>query len=126
MLGLVKGANGEIQYKADAGSADAVLEDAIEAGADDVVSDASGHLVTTAFDSLGTVAQALEKALSLAAKAKLEKREVFSEWRKKKDEDSEERKGKIVEQMQRQIAALKDNPKIPAVKKSPDGMYHSR
>ena len=30
-----------------AGSADAVLEAAIDAGADDVVSDASGHLVTT-------------------------------------------------------------------------------
>ncbi len=57
---------GEIQYKPEAGSADAVLEAAIEAGADDVVSDAAGHLVTTAFDSLGTVAQALEKSLGEA------------------------------------------------------------
>ncbi len=35
---------GEITYPATAGSADAVLEAAIEAGADDVQSDASGHV----------------------------------------------------------------------------------
>ena len=44
---------GEISYPAGAGSADAVLEAAIEAGADDVQSDASGHLITCGFDSLG-------------------------------------------------------------------------
>lgn len=54
---------GEIVFKPEAGSADAVLEAAIEAGADDVVSDAAGHTVTTPFDSLGTVAQALQERL---------------------------------------------------------------
>lgn len=54
---------GEIAFKPEAGSADAVLEAAIEAGADDVVSDASGHVVTCSFDSLGTVAAALEEVL---------------------------------------------------------------
>ena len=54
---------GEIAFKAGVGSADAVLEAAIDAGADDVVSDANGHLVTCAFDSLGTVAAALESKL---------------------------------------------------------------
>ena len=44
---------GEIAYPAAAGSADAVLDAAIEAGADDVKSDASGHLVTCAFEDLG-------------------------------------------------------------------------
>jgi YebC/PmpR family DNA-binding regulatory protein len=61
---------GEIFYKAGAGSPDAVLEAAIEAGADDVASDASGHLITTSFDSLGTVAQALEKSLGEAQTTK--------------------------------------------------------
>ena len=54
---------GEIAYPAGAGSADAVLEAAIEAGADDVQSDASGHLITCAFESLGSVAGALEDKL---------------------------------------------------------------
>ena len=54
---------GEIAYKPGAGSADAVLEAAIDAGADDVVSDANGHLVTTSFDQLGQVAAALEAKL---------------------------------------------------------------
>jgi YebC/PmpR family DNA-binding regulatory protein len=54
---------GEIVYKADAGSADRVLEAAIEAGADDVQSDANGHLVTCAFESLGSAAAALEAQL---------------------------------------------------------------
>ncbi|RUO99433.1 YebC/PmpR family DNA-binding transcriptional regulator [Hyphomicrobium sp.] len=54
---------GEITYKPDAGSAESVLEAAIDAGADDVQSDDNGHLITTAFESLGTVAAALEKKL---------------------------------------------------------------
>ena len=54
---------GEIAFPVSAGSADAVLEAAIDAGADDVVSDAEGHVVTCAFESLGTVAGALEEKL---------------------------------------------------------------
>lgn len=54
---------GEIVFKPSAGDADAVLEAAIEAGADDVFSDANGHLVTCAFESLGGVAAALEAKL---------------------------------------------------------------
>lgn len=61
---------GEITYKADAGSADAVLEAAIEAGADDASSDAYGHLIICQFDSLGTVASALEKSLGEAKSVK--------------------------------------------------------
>ncbi len=57
---------GEIAYPADAGSADEVLEAAIEAGADDVRSDENGHLISTGFDSLGTVAGELEKRLGEA------------------------------------------------------------
>ena len=54
---------GEITYKASAGSADAVMEAAIDAGADDVQSDDTGHTIICAFDSLGTVSAALEKKL---------------------------------------------------------------
>lgn len=61
---------GEITYPADVGSADKVLEAAIEAGADDVQSDADGHLITCSFDSLGTVAGVLEEKLGEAQSVK--------------------------------------------------------
>jgi YebC/PmpR family DNA-binding regulatory protein len=61
---------GEILYPASAGSADRLLEAAIDAGADDVVSDGDGHTITTPFDTLGTVAGALERTLGAAASVK--------------------------------------------------------
>ncbi|HET6390066.1 YebC/PmpR family DNA-binding transcriptional regulator [Hyphomicrobium sp.] len=61
---------GEITYKPNAGSAEAILEAAIEAGADDVVSDANAHLISCAFESLGTVAGELEKTLGEAQSVK--------------------------------------------------------
>ena len=57
---------GEITYPASAGSADAVLEAAIEAGAEDVRSDAEGHIITCAFEDLGAVSGALEAKLGEA------------------------------------------------------------
>lgn len=62
---------GEIAYAPQAGSAEKILEAAIEAGADDASSDEDGHLITTSFDSLGTVAAALEDALGEAKSVKL-------------------------------------------------------
>jgi YebC/PmpR family DNA-binding regulatory protein len=61
---------GEIIYKPAAGSAEAMLEAAIEAGADDMQSDANGHTVTCPFESLGTVAHALEEKLGPPASVK--------------------------------------------------------
>jgi YebC/PmpR family DNA-binding regulatory protein len=61
---------GEIVFKPEAGSADAVLEAAIDAGADDVVSDETGHTITTPFDSLGTVAAALQDKLGAPTSVK--------------------------------------------------------
>jgi YebC/PmpR family DNA-binding regulatory protein len=61
---------GEIAYPAGAGSADAVLDAAIEAGADDVKSDSGGHLVTSTFEDLGAVSAALEAKLGEAASVK--------------------------------------------------------
>jgi len=62
---------GEIVYPASAASADAMLEAAIEAGAEDVRSDAAGHVVTCAFEDLGTVSPALEAKLGEATSAKV-------------------------------------------------------
>src|SRR4051794_21893612 len=54
---------GEIVFGAKAGSADAVLEAAIEAGAEDVQSGADSHVITCRFEDLGNVAQQLEQKL---------------------------------------------------------------
>jgi YebC/PmpR family DNA-binding regulatory protein len=54
---------GQIVYPASAGSEDAVMEAAIEAGAEDVESDAEQHTIYTAFESLNEVAEALGKVL---------------------------------------------------------------
>jgi YebC/PmpR family DNA-binding regulatory protein len=54
---------GEIAYPAAVGNEDKVMEAAIEAGAEDVESDAEGHLITTAFEDLSAVAEALEATL---------------------------------------------------------------
>jgi YebC/PmpR family DNA-binding regulatory protein len=61
---------GEITYKPDVGSAETVLDAAIEAGADDVQSDSNGHVIVCTFETLGTVAAALEKKLGEAQSAK--------------------------------------------------------
>jgi YebC/PmpR family DNA-binding regulatory protein len=51
---------GLIEFAADKASADAMLEAAIEAGADDVVSGENGHEIITAADGLAEVSKALE------------------------------------------------------------------
>ena len=62
---------GLIGYPAKAGSADQVLEAAIDAGAEDVESDEDGHQIWTAQEDLHEVARALEKALGEAESVKL-------------------------------------------------------
>jgi len=57
---------GEIVYPAAAGDAETVMEAAIEAGADDVVSDTEGHVITCAFEDLAEVAGKLAEALGEA------------------------------------------------------------
>ena len=61
---------GEIAYPASAGSADKVMEAAIEAGADDVESDEEGHWIYTSFEAMSDVAAALQKALGEPESAK--------------------------------------------------------
>jgi YebC/PmpR family DNA-binding regulatory protein len=62
---------GLISYPASAGSADDVLEAAIDAGADDVESDEDGHQIWTDKETLHEVAKALEKALGEPESSKL-------------------------------------------------------
>ncbi|HXF54671.1 MAG TPA: YebC/PmpR family DNA-binding transcriptional regulator [Hyphomicrobiaceae bacterium] len=62
---------GEIIYKGEAGTADDVLEAAIEAGADDVASDGNSHVITCAFESLGAIAHALEEKLGTPESVKV-------------------------------------------------------
>ncbi|MGH6816933.1 MAG: YebC/PmpR family DNA-binding transcriptional regulator [Hyphomicrobiaceae bacterium] len=61
---------GEIVYPPGAGSAEAMIEAAIDAGADDVQSDDDGHIVACTFESLGPVAAALEGKLGKAVSVK--------------------------------------------------------
>lgn len=60
---------GVVEYDAKAASADAMLDAAIEAGADDVVSNDDGHQIFTSMDSLRDVAKALEAKFGEARKS---------------------------------------------------------
>jgi YebC/PmpR family DNA-binding regulatory protein len=62
---------GVVEYDPGIASADAMLEAAIEAGAEDVVSNESGHEVYTAPDGLRDVAKALETKFGEPRKAAL-------------------------------------------------------
>lgn len=62
---------GLISYAAKAGSADAVFEAALEAGADDVQSSEDGHEIWTSIENLHEVARALEPVLGEAEGTRL-------------------------------------------------------
>jgi YebC/PmpR family DNA-binding regulatory protein len=62
---------GVVEFDASVASADVMLEAAIEAGADDVVSSEAGHEVYAAQDSLANVAKALEAKFGEPRKAAL-------------------------------------------------------
>jgi YebC/PmpR family DNA-binding regulatory protein len=62
---------GVVEYDAAAADADAMLEAAIDAGAEDVASNEGGHEIYTSADSLGTVAKALEAKFGEPRKAAL-------------------------------------------------------
>ncbi len=62
---------GVVEFETKVADADAMLEAAIEAGADDVVSNENGHEIYTALDSLGSVAKVLEAKFGEPRKAAL-------------------------------------------------------
>lgn len=61
---------GQIVYPAAKASGDAMLEAAIDAGADDAASDESGHTIICAFEALGEVSAALARTLGEATSVK--------------------------------------------------------
>ena len=61
---------GEIVYKASAGSADSMMDAAIEAGAEDVTTDEDSHTIICAFSDIGEVSAALEAKLGEAESVK--------------------------------------------------------
>ncbi|GAA4641711.1 YebC/PmpR family DNA-binding transcriptional regulator [Pontixanthobacter gangjinensis] len=62
---------GYIEYSAEAGGEDKVLEAAMEAGAEDIQSSEDGHEIWTAADDLHEVAGSLEKSLGEPKEVKL-------------------------------------------------------
>jgi YebC/PmpR family DNA-binding regulatory protein len=96
---------GEIAYKPEAGTADAVLEAAIDAGADDVRSGPDGHLITCAFNDLGEVAKKLEAALGEAVTVK-------AVWRPQTVTSLDEEKAA---QMMRLLDTLEDDDDVQDV-----------
>lgn len=96
---------GEIVYPAAKGSADAMLEAAIDAGADDVASDEHAHTIVCAFESLGTVAAALEKQLG-------EARSVKAIWKPTLTTQVDEETAQTIMKM---IAALDDDEDVQNV-----------
>lgn len=62
---------GEIRYKLEVASEDEMMEQALEAGADDVAIDEEGHLITCAFENLSEVSTALAEKYGDAESANI-------------------------------------------------------
>jgi YebC/PmpR family DNA-binding regulatory protein len=69
---------GVVRYPAKAASEDAMLEAAIEAGADDVESGPDGHAITTTIENLFAVRDALEAKFGPPEEAKFDWRPMTS------------------------------------------------
>jgi YebC/PmpR family DNA-binding regulatory protein len=96
---------GLIHYPKAAGSEDAVMEAAINAGADDVVSGESGHDIYCAPDSLHAVQKAMEDALGEPETARLD-------WRPNMTVDVA---GETAETLMSLLNALDDNDDVQRV-----------
>jgi len=96
---------GVIVYPAKVATADAMFEAALDAGADNVESDAAGHEVTCAPDDFSTVRDALEKKFGEAQEAKLQWRPVNTTLVE----------GDTAESLMKLIDALEDNDDVQNV-----------
>ena len=96
---------GVVEFEPKVASADAMLEAAIDAGADDVLSDENGHVVYTAQDSLAAVAKALEAKFGEPRKAALT-------WKPQNSLSVDDEQG---EKLLRLIEALEENDDVQNV-----------
>ena len=96
---------GEITYPASAGSPEAVMEAAIEAGADDVESDGEQHWIYTSFEGMNEAAAALEKVLGEAESVK-------AVWRPQNSVPVDSEKGATLMKL---IATLEDDDDVQNV-----------
>jgi len=96
---------GQITYPESVGSADTVLEAAIEAGAEDVESDSESHVVTAAFEDLGDVAKNLEESLGEAETVK-------AVWQPQTTTELDEEKAST---MMKLVSVLEDDDDVQAV-----------
>jgi len=96
---------GAVTYPAGVGDADAVMEAAIEAGAEDVESDAETHVITCAADDLAEVSAALEASLGEADSARLV-------WKPQTMTEVNEEQGRTLMKL---IEALEDDDDVQTV-----------
>src|SRR5436309_11313975 len=96
---------GLVEYPATAGDDEKVLEAAIEAGAEDVESDESGHRIWTSVESLHQVVRALEPTLGEADSAK-------PAWR---PQTEVEVRGEQAQQLGRLMEALEEDDDVQTV-----------
>ena len=96
---------GEIAYPSKSASADAMLEAAIDAGADDVASDTDGHRILCAFEDMSTVAATLEAKFGVAAHVK-------AIWKPNLSTHVDEERAASILKL---IAALEDDDDVQAV-----------
>ncbi len=96
---------GEIEYPLGAGSADAMLEAAIEAGADDCETDAEAHWLTTSVDTYHETLAALEKKFGPAKSSSIV-------WRPQNTVEVDEEKG---EKLLKLINSLEDSDDVQNV-----------
>ena len=96
---------GEIRFAASAASPDAMLEAAIEAGAEDVESGDEGHLVVTTFEALGQVAGALEEKFG-------EPEQVKAIWKPNLTTPVDAERAEVILKL---IAALEDDDDVQSV-----------
>jgi YebC/PmpR family DNA-binding regulatory protein len=96
---------GEIEYPLSAGSADAMLEAAIEAGAEDCITDADTHRLTASVESYHETLAALEKKFGPAKSSSIV-------WRPQNTVEVDEEKG---EKLLKLIDALEDSDDVQNV-----------
>ncbi len=96
---------GLVHYPADVASADAMFEAALEAGAEDVVSDEGGHEITCAPDDVSHVREALEQRFGAADAARLD-------WKPNVSIAIDERQAETLFKL---LAALDDNDDVQRV-----------